>query len=177
MSDSPLVSFRIVVLHDVRGMRKLVDHPRIPSSSFSTNTICFAGCCDDPCSWALDGPAIMPASPRISSSSSSRPESSFSASCTSSVRLDVKRSASALSWSLSFSIFYFSFQSERRHPGQVTHGAHLQTCCTHRPDVVLVLGLQDFHHINWETSIPPILHMHAFLHAYQASAPSSPCGT
>ena len=83
------------------------DRQYIPSSSFSTNTMCFARGCDDlrlrP---TLDGPAITPASLRISSSFSSRPASSPSAWCTPSVRLGANRSASSLRRSLSFSIFY-----------------------------------------------------------------------
>jgi len=65
--------------------------------------------------------------------------------------------------------FLCDFRVRGQQSGQVTDDAYLQTCCSHRPDVVLVLGLQDFYHIHWETNIPPILHMHTSLHACQAS--------
>lgn len=95
-----IVWFRRVLLCCMPMRRKCepVERPYIPSSSFSTNTICFAGGRDDLLRLrVLDGTAIMPASLRISSSSSPRPASSSPSSCASSVRFVVKRSASALS--------------------------------------------------------------------------------
>jgi hypothetical protein len=49
---------------------------------------------------------------------------------------------------LVFELLNFLIQSERHHFEQEAHGAHLQTSCPHSPNVVLVLSLQDFHHIH-----------------------------